>query len=418
MVVDTKLYDLLEVSPDADERTIKKAFMMKAKQLHPDKNRDDPNATEKFQAVNEAYEILKDPEKRANYDRYGPDSLKGDGPGNESDIFSHLFGDDFGFGFGFPGRSSRKKRTPRTKDITYNLKVTLEELYNGNDRKINLQRQRKCTACNGNGTKSGASPQRCRKCNGSGNVTSQIRRGNSTFITTSMCPVCKGTGEFIADADKCPVCKGYKTISEKKPLTIHISPGMENGETIVMKGESDELPGYETGDLIIILNECEHDFFSRNHENLICTKNITFAESILGFSFTIKTLDGRTLFINRENTITNNDDLIKIPEEGMPKDNTGIEKGALFIHFNVEPIKSQKDIPQPVLDAMKLYMAPRKPQVDVNDPNVYTPQTLNSSISEFKKHSRKKRTERRKEAYQNDYSDESDDGPQTGCNPM
>ena len=421
MVVDTKLYDLLGVSPDADDRTIKKAFMMKAKQLHPDKNRDDPQATEKFQAVNEAYEVLKDPEKRANYDRYGPDSLKGEGPGNANDIFSHIFGDDFGFGFGFPGfgrGGSRKQRTPRTENITYNLNVKLEEFYNGSDRKINLQRQRKCTACNGNGTKNGAAPQKCRKCNGTGNVTNQYRRGNSTVISTSVCPTCNGTGEFIAENDKCPVCKGHKTVSEKKPLTIHISPGMENGEEIVMKGEADEFPGYETGDLIVTLREVKHDLFIRNHENLIMNKEITFAESILGFSFTINTLDGRTLLINREGVITNNADIIKIPDEGMPKDNTGIEKGSLFIQFTVQPIKSQKDIPQPVLDAMRLYMAPEEPQVDTNDPNVFTPKSYPSSLNDFKKHSRKKRTEKRREAYQNDEYDESDDNSNQGCNPM
>ena len=149
MVVDTKLYDLLGVKPDCNERELKKAFMLKARELHPDKNRDDPNATEKFQQVNEAYEILKDPQKRQIYDQAGVDGLRegAGGMGGMDDILSHLFG----MGGGFPGHSYRQQRRARTQDIVHKVNVSLEDLYNGKEVTLRINREVLCPDCGGNG---------------------------------------------------------------------------------------------------------------------------------------------------------------------------------------------------------------------------------------------------------------------------
>ena len=420
MVVDTKLYDLLGVSPDADDRTIKKAFMMKAKELHPDKNRDDPHATEKFQAVNEAYEIIKDPQKRANYDRFGPGGLKGVDDDHD-DILSHIFG--FGFdGFGFPGfgrsRKQYNSRPQRTADITYDLHLTLEQFYSGIDKQIKLNRHKICPTCKGNGTKNGQTASKCHKCNGTGQVQEVYKRGPMQVISTNPCPVCKGSGEYIPPNESCPQCHGEKSIMEKKPLTIHISPGMEDGERIRMSGEADEVPGYETGDLIVILRELKHKYFKRNHENLLYTKQISWSESLLGYKFTIPTLDGRTLVIEQHDKITNTGDLIEIREEGMPKDNTGLDKGNLFVYFDVIPMKSISEIPPPLLEKIREYMPPKEDNVDESDPNVFRPKLYPSNVDDYKSHSERKKEERRREAYQNESSSDDERYHDSGCQPM
>ena len=422
MVVDTKLYDLLGVAPDADERTIKKAFMTKARELHPDKNRDDPKATEKFQAVNEAYEILKDPEKRANYDRYGPDSLHGDG-GAESefsnDIFSHIFGNFGSFGdFGFSsGRRSSKPR--KTQDISYELTVPLEELYQGSDRKLHIQHQRICTKCHGNGTSDGKAPKKCPKCGGTGQTQKTYSRGRAQYCEVGICPQCGGSGEFVDDKDSCPVCKGKKTVVERKTLTIHITPGMEDGEVVTVIGESNEAPGCETGDLIVIIREQKHPVFKRNHENLKFTKHITFVESILGYKFSVTTLDGRTLIVEQHDKLTVSGDMIKIAGEGMPLDNTGLKKGDLFIEFHILPMK-KSDIPQPVLEALQLYMPPSNPEIDESDPNVFRPKADPSNKEQYYKVQKKRKQEKRREAYNsdNEYDDDDDAGQRQSCQPM
>ena len=420
MVVDTKLYDLLGVSPDADERTLKKAFMKKARELHPDKNRDDPKATEKFQAVNEAYEVLKDPEKRANYDRFGPDSLHGDG-GPESDfqndIFSHIFGSFGSFGdFGFGG-GRRSSRPRRTQDISYELSVPLEELYTGGDRKLPIQRERKCTKCNGNGTADGRAPKKCPKCNGTGQIQKTYTRGHTQFCQVGMCSQCGGTGEFVDNKESCSVCHGRKTVIERKTITIHVTPGMEDGEVVTIVGESNEEPGCETGDLNVIIREQKHPVFKRNHENLKFTKNLTFVESILGYKFTVTTLDGRTLIIEQHDKITVAGDVIKIAGEGMPLDNTGLKKGDLFIEFHILPMK-KSDIPQPVIEALQLYMPPSNPDVDESDPNVFRPKVDQSNNDQYRRFQKKKKQERRREAYNSDNEYSDDDGQRQSCQPM
>ncbi|EAY16904.1 DnaJ domain containing protein [Trichomonas vaginalis G3] len=415
MVVDTKLYDLLGVSPTATDREIKKAFMIKAKELHPDKNRDDPQATEKFQAVNEAYEILKDPEKRANYDNYGPDSLhNGQEDDMDDDIFSHLFG--FGGGFGRTYGSRRSSRPQRTRDTEQHVQCTLEELYNGTDKKVHIQRNKICSKCHGNGTKDGNPPQKCNKCHGSGVVLESYRRGNTYFQTSSDCPVCHGTGLYIAKSDVCPNCKGDKVVRENKQLTVHITPGMQDGEYIMMAGESDDYPGCETGDLYIVIDEQRHDLFQRKGENLLYKKRLSFTEALLGFKFTIPTLDGRTLVIERQNASTNFGDVIVVKNEGMPKTSSGLEKGDLFVQFSIK-FPKVSDIPPPLLDAMKRYMPPDQPDVDEKDPNVFKPSIFQSSMKAFNT-TEKRRQQRndRREAYQESSDEET--APGNGCQPM
>lgn len=415
MVQDTKLYDLLGVQPTATDREIKKAFMIKAKELHPDKNRDDPQATEKFQAINEAYEILKDPEKRAAYDRYGPDSLRGQqDDGMDDDVFSHIFGS---FGFGFPGfgGGGQRSRPKRTSDTEMSVSCTLEELYNGTDKKVPIQRMKICGKCKGNGTKDGKPPQKCNKCNGSGVAVETYRRGSTYFQSTTTCPVCHGSGKFITKQDFCSECKGNKTVLEKKQITVHISPGMQNGEYIRMPGKADEYPDCETGDLFIVIQEQTHNMFIRNKENLLFKKKLNWYEAMLGFKFTLPTLDGRTLVIERTKQSTNPGDVISIPNEGMPKTASGLEKGDLFIQFSIKFPKAS-EMPPELLEAIKKFIPPA-PEIDMNDPNVFTPTIQSSSMKAFNT-TEKRRNQQggRREAYQQ--SDDEDVGAGGGCQPM
>ena len=285
MVVDTHLYDVLGVSPNVSDSDLKRAYKKKALEFHPDKNHD-PGATEKFQQINEAYEILKDPQKRERYDKFGMEALRGEGNGRFDDIFSQFF--DYGT------RRSRPQRQ-RTQDLSHAIKVSLEDLYNGKEVTLKINRNIVCTKCKGTGTKDGKSPIKCPDCHGNGQKVIEQRRGNMISRTITTCPTCKGTGESIDPKDKCEHCKGTKVENEKKIITVHVEPGMEDGDQIRFPGCSDEAPNAETGDLIVIIRLKKHDLFRRNHDNLLLTKKITLSEALLGTQFVFDHLDGKLL---------------------------------------------------------------------------------------------------------------------------
>lgn len=402
MVVDTTLYELLGVTPEATPKELDRAFRVKARELHPDKNRDDPDATSKFQAMKEAYEILKDEEKRAIYDKYGPKGLEemGNGPGF-GDILSRIF--DI-------GGNSR----PKTRTIVEELEVTLEELYNGCEKTVEYERHIVCGMCKGKGTKEGATSSPCSMCHGQGQVLMVV----SGFQTFGPCPQCQGMGEQIAEADRCPECKGERLLPEKKTLEVHVEQGMEDGQKIVFQGQSDEIPDADTGDVVIVLKQKEHDVFERNHDDLLIHKELTLCEALFGATFVVKHLDGRVLVVESDKSVLNPAAVRVIPREGMPHRGNPFEKGSLFIMFNV--VLPEKEA---LTDGLKAELMKIQPpdtsevaSVDLNDANVYTVAMEPGNIEDFE-NAKKSRGDRRNEAYRSDSEEEDEEGVQT-CQPM
>ena len=418
MVVDTKLYDLLGVSPTASEKEIKKAFLIKAKELHPDKNRE-ADATAKFQACNEAYEILKDPSKREQYDRFGLDALK-EGMGDSADIFSKFFGGGFGgfggFGGGFGGQSRRRQRT---ENVEHQIKATLEDLYNGKEITLRITRQVICTDCKGTGCASGKAAKKCSDCGGRGQKVNVVRMGPMITQQVGTCPSCKGTGEMVSGEDKCKKCKGNKVMDEKKNIVVHVERGMEDGDHLVFPGAADEAPGADSGDLIVIIRQSNHSTFIRKHNDLLIKKKITLTEALLGTKFPIKHLDDRILIIESKPGQVITPGAVKIVErEGMPIRSNSFERGNLYIQFEIEFPKQTQLTPQlrevllssiPIPDATK--------GINLDDENVY-PSTMKESDMKQFENTKKSQQDNRREAYGEDNDYEQRGGSGASCQPM
>lgn len=416
MVVDTKLYDILGVSPDVGDRDLKKAFMLKARDTHPDKNPNDPNATERFQQVNEAYEILKDPHKREVYDKYGPDGLReggGGGGGGFDDILSHLFGGGGGFFGG--GGGQRQQRRQRTQDIGHKIAVSLEDLYNGKEVTLKINRDVVCPDCKGTGAASGKKPKKCSDCDGRGQRVQVVRMGPMITQQVGVCPTCRGAGEMIDAKDKCKKCSGKKVVQEGKKVTVHIEPGMEEGEKIVFNGCSDEAPNAETGDLIVMLTQKKHDRFIRKHSDLLMAKRITLSEALLGTKFVVKHLDGRQLIVqSAPGEVIVPDSVKVIDREGMPHRRDVYSKGRLFVKFEVIFPKGSQ-ITAPLKEALMTALPPpQAADVDAKDENVYNVSMKDSDMKTFE--SAQGQSRGRREAYSS--HDDDDEGQGASCQPM
>ncbi|GFR78882.1 DnaJ homolog subfamily A member 1 [Elysia marginata] len=332
MVKETQFYDILEVPPTATDAELKKAYRKLALKYHPDKN---PNAGDKFKQISVAYEVLSDPKKRELYDRGGEEAIKGGGTGgmdfhSPMDIFDLFFGGGGRRGGG--GRSGPRKG----KDVIHQMKVSLEDLYNGATRKLALQKNVICSKCEGRGGKEG-SVQKCGACRGSGMQIriQQIGPGMVQQIQ-SVCGECRGEGEVIDPRYRCKTCNGKKIVKERKILEVHIDKGMKDNQQIRFSGEGDQEPDLEPGDIVIVLDEQEHERFRRRGHDLIMTMQLELVEALCGFQKTVKTLDGRTLVItNLPGDVLKNEDIKCVTGEGMPVYRDPFEKGRLIIQFSV-----------------------------------------------------------------------------------
>jgi len=249
----TKLYELLEVSPDADDATIKKAYRKLAMKWHPDKNPEKKKeAEDKFKEISQAYEVLSDPKKKKTYDQYGEEGLKDDGPGGGGRDAHSMFADLFGFGGGGGGRRGRQ----RTEDIRFKLEISLSDFYNGALKKLRVKRNVLCVDCGGKGSKTEGATQVCGQCNGNG-IQIMIRRIGPGMMQQmqAKCDKCDGQGELISDKDRCTACEGKKIVKQEKVLEVHIDPGMKEGQTVKFPEAADQAPDAETGDIVVILVE-------------------------------------------------------------------------------------------------------------------------------------------------------------------
>lgn len=339
MVKETKFYDALGLPPDCSEQDIKRAYRQLAVKLHPDRN-PDPAAAEQFKEVGKAYEVLADEEKRKLYDRYGEEGIEGGGGSGMSaqDIFSQFFGGSpFGGMFGGGGGGNRGER--RGKDVGHALQVTLEDLYNGKEKKLSLNKQVICAQCAGSGSKKKGKASICTDCRGQG-VKIMIRQLGPGMVQQmqAVCPTCKGDGTAVDPKDRCTNCNGNRVISEKKILDVHIERGMKHGQKITFSQEGDQHPDIKIpGDVIIVLQERKHEKFERQGQDLMMKKTISLREALTGFSFPVKHLDGRVLLVkSQQGEIIKPGEFKAITNEGMPEYKNPFNKGQLIIQFDVE----------------------------------------------------------------------------------
>lgn len=283
-------YEVLGVSKGADEREIKKAYKRMAMKYHPDRNKDDADAADKFKEATEAYEVLTDAQKRAAYDQFGHDAVNGQhggqggfgGGADFSDIFGDVFGDIFGGGRG------RQQRAARGSDLRYNMELTLEEAVRGVTKEIKVPTLVGCDVCDGSGAKPGTQAKTCPTCHGHGQV--QMRQG--FFTVQQPCPHCRGKGKVISDP--CNKCHGEGRYQKTKTLSVKIPAGVDTGDRIRLSGEGEAgEAGAPAGDLYVQMHVRDHDIFVRDGNNLFCEVPISYTAAALGGEVEVPTLDGR-----------------------------------------------------------------------------------------------------------------------------
>lgn len=333
-------YEILGCSKTASESELKKAFRSKAKELHPDRNSGNSAATEKFKKVNEAYDILKDPEKRAAYDRYGHaafdgsmgggfssgGSSNGDFASAFSDVFEDLFGDFMGGG---NSRSNSSQRANRGADLRYNMQISLKHAFSGKKTNIDVPTSVSCDTCEGTGAQSGAAPTSCPTCSGIGKVRAQ----QGFFTVERTCPTCAGKGQIIKNP--CRLCNGQGRVDKSKKLSVNIPPGVETGTRIRLAGEGEAgIRGGQPGDLYIFIEVEKHSIFEREGNDLFCRIPITMTTAALGGDLEAPTLDGGKTRVKIPQGSQNNKQL-RLKGKGMPSIR-GSSKGDLYIEILVE----------------------------------------------------------------------------------
>jgi molecular chaperone DnaJ len=324
-------YEVLGVSRDVSEDELKKAYRRLAVKYHPDKNPGDKSAEEKFKEATEAYEVLKDSTKRRQYDQFGHAGLGGAQPGTGgfggfegfdlSDALRAFMRDFGGFGdvddlFGGGGvRRSRGRRALRGQDLQVRLPLTLEEIANGVEKKIKLNKLKICELCSGSGAAPGAGKRTCPTCGGAGEVRQVSRSILGQFINVATCPECGGDGEIISKP--CPECRGQGSVRGSTTLTVKVPPGVSAGNYIPVRGAGNAGPrGGPAGDVIVVIEEKEHDLFARHHDHIVYEMPISVAQAALGDEVTVPTLDATAQLTIPAGT--QSDKIFKLPGLGIP----------------------------------------------------------------------------------------------------
>ncbi|MBL6839470.1 MAG: molecular chaperone DnaJ [Rhodobacteraceae bacterium] len=327
-------YDVLGVPKGSEQEALKKAYRSKAKELHPDRNSDNPNAEAQFKEVNEAYEVLKDADKKAAYDRYGHAAFEGGGGGQGfggggdfssafSDVFDDLFGDFMG-----GGRGGRRQQS-RGSDLRYNLSISLAEAFAGLQKTINVPSAVSCGSCNGSGAAGGSSPTTCPTCSGLG----KVRATQGFFTVERGCPTCSGVGQIIKNP--CSSCGGQGTQKKDRALNVNVPPGVETGTRIRLAGEGETGPrGGVSGDLYIFIEVSKHKIFERDGLNLFCRVPVSMAKASLGGEVEVPTIDGGRSRV-RIPAGSQSGRQMRLKGKGMPAIKTS-QKGDMFIEMAVE----------------------------------------------------------------------------------
>ena len=336
-------YEVLGVSRGADAATIKSAYRKLAIKFHPDKNQGDSAAEEKFKEASEAYDVLSDQNKKAQYDRFGFDGLRGGGGSgagfsNVEDIFSS-FGDIFGSGgsifddfFGGSQRGGRRSRSvgERGGDIKIRLPLTLEEVAKGTKKTIKIKKWKECGTCSGMG---GTGVQTCGNCNGSGEVRQVSRSMFGQFVNISSCGNCSGSGQVIQQ--KCNTCSGEGRVQEEESISVDIPAGVEEGNYLPLQGKGNAgRRGGESGDLIVIMEIKEHEKFTRDGHNVLHRFTIDIPLAILGGVVEVETLHGTAEIKIEEGTQPA--EIIRVKGKGLPSLDNPNHKGDHIVIINIK----------------------------------------------------------------------------------
>jgi molecular chaperone DnaJ len=345
-------YQTLGVDKGASKDELKKAYRKLAMKYHPDQNKDNPDAETKFKEINEAYDILKDDQKRAAYDQYGSAAFDGSmgggaggfgggfggmgGAGAFSDIFEDMFGDMMG-----GGRGGRSGGASRGSDLQYTLEITLEDAFKGKEAKIKVPVNETCDTCNGTGAKDGTGAQTCSTCDGAG----RVRQQQGFFTIERTCPTCNGQGTIIKEP--CSACHGEGRVKKEKNLQIKVPAGVDSGRRIRLSGEGEAgLRGGPRGDLYVLLAIKPHKLFKRDGANLLCRVPIPITKAALGGDLEVPTIDGKTAKVKIP-AGTQTGQQFRLKGKGMSLMQSQ-NRGDLFIEIFVEtPVnlnKKQQDL--------------------------------------------------------------------------
>jgi molecular chaperone DnaJ len=333
-------YEILGVQKNADEKALKSAFRNAAKKYHPDANPGNKEAEAKFKELNEAYDVLKDPQKKAAYDRFGHQAFEGGGGGRPggpgfgpdfsssmSDIFEDLFGDMMGGG---RGRGQRRGGgAARGSDLRYNLEVNFSDAYRGKQASVRVPSSVTCEPCKGTGAKPGTQPKTCPACNGAGAVRSQ----SGFFTVERACHTCGGRGKVITDA--CMACGGQGRVTKERTLSVNIPQGVEDGTRIRLAGEGEAgANGGPAGDLYIFISVRPHEFFQRDGADLFCKVPISMATASLGGEIEVPTIDGNKARVSIPEG-TQSGKQFRLKSKGMPVLRSQ-QHGDMYIQVSVE----------------------------------------------------------------------------------
>ena len=327
-------YEILGVDKDASQKEIKKAYRKLAKKYHPDMNKDDPDTSEKFKEISEAYEILSDPDKRKRYDRYGHSGINDNdfnfddfaqgGFGGFEDIFDMFFG-------GRSGRGSRRRGPRKGSDLQYRMEITFEEAAFGAEKEITIPRTENCETCDGSGAKPGTDVKTCPKCDGSGQMRVSQRTPFGQFTQTKTCDRCGGSGKIVQTP--CPDCNGSGKQRRHRNLTVNIPAGVQDGNRLRMAGEGEAgEKNAPSGDLYIIINVKNHEIFERRGDDIYCEVPINFVQATLGDEIKVPTLDGKVKFTIPEGTQPGT--TFRLKDKGIPHLN-GSGRGNEYIKTKV-----------------------------------------------------------------------------------
>lgn len=346
-------YEVLGVSKDADEATIKKAYRKLAKKYHPDTNPGDKEAEAKFKEASEAYAVLSDSEKRRQYDQFGHAAFENGGGGGASgfdfgdmgDIFGDIFGSDI-FGSMFGGGRSRNNNGPRRgADIRVNVRITFAESVTGTSKTIDVTLKDPCSKCNGTGAKPGTHPETCSKCGGKGQVVYTQQSMLGMVRNVQPCPDCNGTGKIIKE--KCPDCYGTGYISSKKTIEVKIPAGIDNGQCVRIQGKGEPgVNGGQRGDLLVAVMISADPEFERDGYNIFSNVKISYPTAVLGSEIKVKTVDGEVLYDVKPGTDSGT--RVRLKGKGMPTVRNASVRGDHYITLVVDIPKKltseQKDL--------------------------------------------------------------------------
>lgn len=347
-------YELLGLQKGASEDEIKKAFRKLAIKYHPDKNKGDKEAEEKFKEINEAYQVLTDPQKKAQYDQFGTTDFSGAGGFDGGFDFSNMggFGDIFDsfFGGGFSGGGSRRRNGPeRGADVETNVNLTFEEAVFGAEKEININRHENCESCNGTGAKSGTSPKTCDKCGGTGQIRVQRNTPLGNFVSMSTCDKCAGKGKIISDP--CSTCRGTGKERKQRKIKVNIPAGVDTGNIIPLRGQGEHGSNNgPAGDLYVNIKVANHAVFKRKGFDIYIDTHLSFGKATIGTEIKVPTVDGDVKYTVPAGTQPGT--VFRLRGKGVPRVNSS-GRGDQYVNVIVD---IPKNLNEKQREALENYM--------------------------------------------------------------